>query len=532
MVPQSDADDSEIWANTHSYLEKLVPETSFVHINLDILALYFDAQENQRNNISKSVLVPCGVSSHPMENVSRTTLSSTSTPHQSEEHNPLLLISEAIEQTMVTQNESEITPRHLTGRKRGLVNAEGKACTDVSFIIVPIKGEANIYTIELNKGEGFNDLFGLNDKYHALLHGWKYEMRKRPNGQCDKFYYHNTERAACRSVPHVRRYIFDGFEKLKVELDPETNSIKETKFGAPEQRSKKRKKESSSSKWEPAMKNQKSSTDKPSSSNVFMNVIHMEPLLKEGNNAIFANLDLNKIVPQYKENEEDKNEESACEISYNEAENDKEGVLCTTNFGLHEVAPEKKINNAKEGDITMLEDTHGKDNHLISHEKLFCKQREEVFVEWGNIADFDPYAHRGFVGELDNNIVFYAFPDDTLDDRSVDSLYLGAEEVKRVKKPPKWSRRRDHICPTPHFHVSNTLLRGPISLSFLDEIRRFLALRSSTHFVCKETRSPTYGTLVFNSSKMGGRISPPKANFQQFVRWYLSYYGDGKKSAQ
>ncbi|KAK4375701.1 hypothetical protein RND71_006378 [Anisodus tanguticus] len=35
--------------------------------------------------------------------------------------------------------------------------------------------------------------------------------------------------------------------------------------------------------------------------------------------------------------------------------------------------------------------------------------------------------------------------------------------------------------------------------------------------MCEETKSPTCGTLVFNSSKMGGRISPPKANFQHKV---------------
>ncbi|KAK4372410.1 hypothetical protein RND71_007794 [Anisodus tanguticus] len=34
--------------------------------------------------------------------------------------------------------------------------------------------------------------------------------------------------------------------------------------------------------------------------------------------------------------------------------------------------------------------------------------------------------------------------------------------------------------------------------------------------MCEETRSPTCETLVFNSSKIGGRISPPKANFQQY----------------
>ncbi|KAG5606014.1 hypothetical protein H5410_027506 [Solanum commersonii] len=55
----------------------------------------------------------------------------------------------------------------------------------------------------------------------------------------------------------------------------------------------------------------------------------------------------------------------------NKGEYDKEGVCNTTNFALPEVAPPMKIDNAKEGDKNTLEDSHGKEDHLISHDNIF-----------------------------------------------------------------------------------------------------------------------------------------------------------------
>uniref|UniRef100_M1DQ80 Uncharacterized protein n=1 Tax=Solanum tuberosum TaxID=4113 RepID=M1DQ80_SOLTU len=86
------------------------------------------AQENQRVDISEPVLLPSSVSSHPRENVSG------------------------------TSNESELTPHQLTRRKRELINAEVVALSDVSFAIVPLAGETNIYTVKLNKVRSMDNL--------------------------------------------------------------------------------------------------------------------------------------------------------------------------------------------------------------------------------------------------------------------------------------------------------------------------------------------------------------------------------------
>ncbi|KAG5577274.1 hypothetical protein H5410_057408, partial [Solanum commersonii] len=107
------------------------------------------AQENQRVDISEPVLLPSTVSSHPRENVSGTS--------------------------------SELTPHQLTRRKRGLINAEVVALSDISFAIVPLAGETNIYTVKLNKGEDLVNPFRLNQKYHDILDDWTCEKRRSPN---------------------------------------------------------------------------------------------------------------------------------------------------------------------------------------------------------------------------------------------------------------------------------------------------------------------------------------------------------------
>ncbi|XP_059302840.1 uncharacterized protein LOC132054911 [Lycium ferocissimum] len=85
-----------------------------------------------------------------------------------------------------------------------------------------------------------------------------------------------------------------------------------------------------------------------------------------------------------------------ADFTINKAENDKEGVLSTTSFGLLEVSPQKKIHNATEGDKSVHEDTHGKKDHLISQENIFSKQRKaEVLVKWDHMDDVNPFIHRG-----------------------------------------------------------------------------------------------------------------------------------------
>ncbi|KAK4716294.1 hypothetical protein R3W88_014632 [Solanum pinnatisectum] len=61
----------------------------------------------------------------------------------------------------------------------------------------------------------------------------------------------------------------------------------------------------------------------------------------------------------------------AADFTLDTGENDKEGVCSTTNFSLPEVAPPMKIGNAKEGEKTTLEDSHGKEDYLISHDNRF-----------------------------------------------------------------------------------------------------------------------------------------------------------------
>ncbi|KAK4342620.1 hypothetical protein RND71_038436 [Anisodus tanguticus] len=119
-----------------------------------------------------------------------------------------------------------IVPEELTERKRRLVTSKIIDKNDVIFQIVPSEGEADLYTIKLKKNkEESSDPHELNRKYYEKLHGWTAERRQRRNGVCDKFYIHESRRRACRSIGDVRRFIFQGSEKLKVKVDQETNAV-------------------------------------------------------------------------------------------------------------------------------------------------------------------------------------------------------------------------------------------------------------------------------------------------------------------
>uniref|UniRef100_A0A3Q7ID28 Uncharacterized protein n=1 Tax=Solanum lycopersicum TaxID=4081 RepID=A0A3Q7ID28_SOLLC len=61
----------------------------------------------------------------------------------------------------------------------------------------------------------------------------------------------------CRSIGDVRRYIFKGFENLKVDVHRETNVVIESMVGVMENKSKKRKGDSSNSKKEIAVQKRK-----------------------------------------------------------------------------------------------------------------------------------------------------------------------------------------------------------------------------------------------------------------------------------
>ncbi|KAG5577036.1 hypothetical protein H5410_057170 [Solanum commersonii] len=64
---------------------------------------------------------------------------------------------------------------------------------------------------------------------------------------------------------------------------------------------------------------------------------------------------------------------TAVDFTLDTCENDKEGsqIYSSQNFALPEVAPPMKIDSAKEGDKTTLEDSNGKEDHLISHDNIF-----------------------------------------------------------------------------------------------------------------------------------------------------------------
>ncbi|KAG5577252.1 hypothetical protein H5410_057386 [Solanum commersonii] len=321
-------------------------------------------------------------------------------------------------------NESELTIHQLTGRKRGLINAEVIALSIVSFAIVPLAGETNIYTIKLYKGEDLVDPFRLNKKYHDILDDWTCEKRRRPNGQCDKVYYHMKKRSICRSVMNVCRYIFDGYEKMKVEVDSETNMIKEIKIGSPKRPSKKRKKEPSNS--EHTTKEQKANNgelyvgnevalmcemielketsefvvcsmdnlknlpnpkafDKQSSSNLSNDDVLMRSLVQKEKTERITNLDCHEVVV-------------VLHQEVDKVKMTKEYALLQT--FLLEVAPPMKIGSAKEGDKTTLEDSHGKEDNLISHENIFT-----------NMDNFDLFSPKE-----DDPFILYGIENDDFED--------------------------------------------------------------------------------------------------------------------
>ncbi|KAK4708778.1 hypothetical protein R3W88_029703 [Solanum pinnatisectum] len=93
---------------------------------------------------------------------------------------------------------------------------------------------------------------------------------------------------------------------------------------------------------------------------------------------------------------------TAVDSTLDTCENDKEGVCITTNFTLPEVAPPMKIDSAKEGDKTTLEDSHGKVDHLISHDNIFT-----------NMDNFDLFSPKE---GLDDLFLLYGIENDDFED--------------------------------------------------------------------------------------------------------------------
>ncbi|KAG5630837.1 hypothetical protein H5410_002554, partial [Solanum commersonii] len=147
----------------------------------------------------------------------------------------------------------------LVGKKKMLVSTKVIANTFVDLVIVPSKGVKNLYTIILKKNEDeANDPYGLNHKYYDMIHGWKAERRQRQNGKCETFYFHERKHTICRSTGNVRRHIFQGYEKLKVKVQQETNAVILSMVSwVGENKSKKRERESSILERESASKKHK-----------------------------------------------------------------------------------------------------------------------------------------------------------------------------------------------------------------------------------------------------------------------------------
>ncbi|KAH0746396.1 hypothetical protein KY285_008053 [Solanum tuberosum] len=93
---------------------------------------------------------------------------------------------------------------------------------------------------------------------------------------------------------------------------------------------------------------------------------------------------------------------TAADFTLDTGENDKEGVCITTNFALPEVAPPMKIDRAKEGNKTALEDSHGKEDHLISHDNIFT-----------NMDNFDLFSPKE---GLDDPFLLYGIENDDFKD--------------------------------------------------------------------------------------------------------------------
>ncbi|XP_049397349.1 uncharacterized protein LOC125861512 [Solanum stenotomum] len=89
-----------------------------------------------------------------------------------------------------------------------------------------------------------------------MLHEWVSERRQRESGAFDMYYTHKNKGHKYRSIVQVTNYIFQGFDKRKMEVDQETNEVREV--GVIEKCSKKRKGECSILKKESATEKQKS----------------------------------------------------------------------------------------------------------------------------------------------------------------------------------------------------------------------------------------------------------------------------------
>ncbi|KAG5571284.1 hypothetical protein H5410_061050, partial [Solanum commersonii] len=117
---------------------------------------------------------------------------------------------------------------------------------NVSFRIKPSIDEASCYTIYKPQmiridpaDESISDPHHLNLKYKEILYEWVYERKQCESGAFDMYYTHKNKGRKYRLIVQVRNYRFQGFDKLKMEVDQETIEVREV--GVVEKCSKKRK---------------------------------------------------------------------------------------------------------------------------------------------------------------------------------------------------------------------------------------------------------------------------------------------------